>query len=76
MIDVISYAFHPFRRGKAETGFVTLRAAHAKRGCHRPSGGGNLAPRGERLGPEFAKGAAGDQMALNVEVVVDGGMRG
>ena len=42
----------------------------------RPLRGGDLAPSGERLRPEFAKGAAGDQVALDVEVVVDGGMGG
>ena len=55
-------------------GFVTLTAAHANRGCQRPSGSGNLAPRGERPGPEFANDAVGDQMLLKVEVVVDSGM--
>lgn len=43
---------------------------------HRPSSGDNLAPRGERLRPEFAKCAAGGQVTLGIEVVVDGGMRG
>ena len=42
----------------------------------RPLRGGNLAPFGERLRPEFAKGAAGGQVALDIEVVVDGGMGG
>jgi phage terminase large subunit GpA-like protein len=42
----------------------------------QPLRGGNLAPRGERLRPEFAKGAAGGQVALDVEVVVEGGMSG
>ena len=42
----------------------------------RPSRGGDLVPSGERPRPEFAKGGAGDQVALDVEVVVDGGMGG
>ena len=36
----------------------------------------NLAPSGERLRPQFTKAAAGDQMALDIEMVVDGGMDG
>ena len=45
-------------------------------GLDRPLCGGDLAPSGERLRPEFTKAAAGDQVALNIEVVVDGGMGG
>jgi hypothetical protein len=43
---------------------------------YRTSGGGNLAPAGERLGSEFAMGAAGDQVALKIEVIIDGSMGG
>jgi putative transposase len=42
----------------------------------RSSRSGGLAPARERLRPEFAKAATGDQVALDVEVVVDGGMGG
>ena len=54
------------------------RLCHVHRGAReawrdRPLRGGNLAPRGERLRPEFAKGAAGGQVALHIEVVVEGG---
>ena len=57
------------------------RLCHVHRGAReawpdRPLRGGNLAPRGERLRPEFAKGAAGGQVALDIEVVVEGGMGG
>jgi hypothetical protein len=38
--------------------------------------GGDLAPSGEGLRPEFSKAAAGDQVALDIEVVVNGGMGG
>ena len=40
------------------------------------SGDGDLAPSGECLGPEGAERSAGDEMALGVAVVVDGGMGG
>ena len=55
---------------------IKLTAAHSKRGLDPTSGGGNLQPSSERPRPEFAKGAAGDQVALDIEVVVDGGMGG
>jgi hypothetical protein len=40
------------------------------------SGGGDLAPPGKGFGPEGSERAVGDQVALDVEVVVDGGVGG
>ena len=57
-------------------GAVTFTPANAQRCWIGPLCGGDLAPSRERLRAELAKGAAGDQVALDVEVVVDGGVGG
>ena len=57
-------------------GFCHVNGGTREARLHRLSCGGNLAPAGERLRPKLAKAAAGDQVALNVEVVVNGGMGG
>ena len=40
------------------------------------SGGGHSSPRVHRIAAELAKRSAGDQMTLDIESVVDGGVGG
>ena len=51
-----------------------MTAVRAKRRFDGRLSGGDLAPADERPRPEFTKGTAGDQVALDIEVIVDGGM--
>ena len=61
---------------KTPDGVVTFTVENAKHGWIGHLCGGDLAPSRERLRSQVAKGAAGDQVALDIEVVEDGGMGG
>lgn len=55
---------------------LTRLARKAATPASRSRCGGRSRPRPVRLGPELAKGRAADQMGLEVEYVVDGGVGG
>ena len=58
----------------AFNGFVTATTTRRREVGRRSSRGDDLSPAGERLIPEVLEGSAGDQVTLDVEVVVDGGV--